>query len=268
MPSLLLIALVVAGSADTTTAALSDMTDAEVANQAEAAFREGVARRDTTDVARPFFGHAASAFTELQRRGVRNPTLYRNLGNAQFLAGDLPGAILSFRRGLRLSPGDADLRGNLAVARERVVYSSTSAFGRQPVEHRPPWLPYLRDDWLLYAAGASYVLACIIGTRWLMVRRGTELVFALALLSVSGGLTVWVVRHMQQQVRHPLVVIAEDGVLLRKGNNLAFPPRYDIPLNCGVEAHLLFARDDWLHIELAGGETGWAPRQSALVDDS
>ena len=65
----------------------------------------------------------------------------------------------------------------------------------------------------------------------------------------------------------PLVVIADDGVLLRKGNGLTYPPRYDTPVNRGVEARLLFDRGEWLQIELAGGEVGWVPRRYVLVDE-
>jgi uncharacterized protein YgiM (DUF1202 family) len=64
----------------------------------------------------------------------------------------------------------------------------------------------------------------------------------------------------------PLVVIAEDNVILRKGNGLSYPPRYEQPVNRGVEARLRYERGDWLQIELAGGEVGWVPRAVALVD--
>jgi uncharacterized protein YgiM (DUF1202 family) len=62
-------------------------------------------------------------------------------------------------------------------------------------------------------------------------------------------------------------VVAQDNVLLRTGNGLSYPARYDTPLNRGVEARLLLRRDDWLKVELGGGETGWLPRSSVLVDE-
>jgi hypothetical protein len=64
-----------------------------------------------------------------------------------------------------------------------------------------------------------------------------------------------------------VVVIAADGVLLRKGNGPSFPPRFDTPLNRGVEASLLYRRGDWLQIELSGGEVGWVPAGSAVVEE-
>ena len=66
--------------------------------------------------------------------------------------------------------------------------------------------------------------------------------------------------------RHPLVVIAQNDVLLRKGNGPNWPRRLETPLNRGVEGRLLFERGDWRQIELTGGFIGWVPRTAVLVD--
>ena len=86
----------------------------------------------------------------------------------------------------------------------------------------------------------------------------------------AAGLTVLVVLAVQSERDErdrPLVVVSEDGVILRKGDGLAYPPRYDTPLNRGVEARRLFERDGWVQIELSGGEVGWAPREALLIDE-
>src|SRR5947209_8428757 len=83
---------------------------------------------------------------------------YYNLGNAYFLADQLPEAILAFQRGLRLDPDDADVRANLDYARARVQYS----FGQRgrPEEdawplwlYRPAPLQVLAVAMFCYAAG-------------------------------------------------------------------------------------------------------------------
>ena len=53
------------------------------------------------------------------------------------------------------------------------------------------------------------------------------------------------------------MVIADDGVLLRKGNGLSYPRRFETPVNRGVEARLLVERGSWVKVRLAGGESGW-----------
>jgi hypothetical protein len=248
---------------------LSALSDREVAERAESEFQEGVRLRETADKARPHFREAAEHFDELRQRGASNATLYRNLGNSYFLAGDLPHAILSYRHGLLLTPNDRALRDNLEAARERVVYPASGGMGRPRAEARPPWLPRLRAEWLVIAAALCYVLAWASLTRWLMTRHGrllglTGLAFLLAL-----ALSIWLViltRQAQDTAAHPLVVIAQDGVLLRRGDSPTFPPRYDTPIHRGVEARLLFERDGWVQIELSGGEIGWVPRGDVLVD--
>jgi hypothetical protein len=247
-----------------------DLSDAEVARLAEESFAEGVRLRRQADSARPHFRTAARYFDELRRRGAANPTLFRNLGNAQVLADDLPHAILSYQRGLRLAPQDADLRECLEAAREQVIYPANTPLGRPAVERRPPWLPRVRSEWLLGGAVVLYALGWVGLTRWLMTRRGRALLLGVAALLAAVALTGLMIVSVRGEAPggdRPLVVIAEDGVLLRKGNGLTFPPRYETPLNRGVEARLLFERGDWLQIELGGGEVGWVPRAYAVVDE-
>ncbi len=78
-----------------------------------------------------------------------------------------------------------------------------------------------------------------------------------------GGLLFWQEREKTDRL---LVVIAADGVILRKGNGTLFPPRYETTLNRGVEAQLLYRRDGWLQIELSGGEVGWVAASEAVVE--
>jgi hypothetical protein len=252
-------------------AAPADLSDAEVAAEAEAAFADGVRLRDDAAQARPHFARAAESYQELLRRGYNNPVLYRNLAHASLLAGDLPHAIRACRRGLRESPGDRGLRDDLAAFREQVVFPPYTSLGRPPVSTRPPWWPSLGAGTLAAAAAGFYILACLGLTRWLMTRRARLLPAAVVGLAVGISLAAFAFidsRRERDEADHPPVVIAADGVLLRRGDGLAYPPRYDTPVNRGVEARLLFARGDWLQIELSGGEIGWVPRRLVLCDDS
>jgi tetratricopeptide (TPR) repeat protein len=246
------------------------LTDRELLERAQAEFQEGVHLRQSRDQARPHFRNAAGYFDALRQRGVCNPVLYRNLGNAYLLADDLPRALLSYHRGLYLAPNDPDLRESLAEARQRVVYPASGDLGRPRSDDRPPWLPYLPSNWLMFAAIACYVLGCLSVTRWRMVRCARLLAAGLLALLLTGVLSSWLLLRAEEQREretHPLVVIARDGVLLRRGNSIAFPPRYDTPVNCGIEGRWLFARGGWVQIELSSGEIGWVPRDAVLVDE-
>jgi len=237
--------------------------------RAEAAFRAGAQlAAKAPDKARTEFARSAALYEQLRRGGAANADLFRNQGNAYLLADDLPHAILAYRRGVRLAPHDLALHRNLSYAREEVRYSPPGTLGRPPVDHRPPWLPRL-PDWTAYLAFALYAVAWLAAFRWWMVRGGGWLtagsgcLVGALVVGAAVGYEEWAQTREEAQ---PLVVIACDGVRLSPGTWSAPPPRYETPLNRGVEARLLYDGGRWLQIELSGGEIGWVPASAALVD--
>jgi hypothetical protein len=237
--------------------------EAEVLSRAEAAFAEGV--QTDGPAARQAFARAGAGYEELRQRGAHNPALYRNQGNAYLLAGDLPRAILAYRRGLQLAPNDWVLRANLVYAREHVIPGAPGAFGRPPTDDWPPWLLRPTPGLAVILAGICYGLACASFTRWLMTRRS----WLLAATGTAGLLAVLLSVHAVSTERgegRPLVIVAAENVRLHKGNGRAYPS-YPWPLPRGTEACFLFARGNWLQIELAGGEVGWVPRADVVCDE-
>ncbi|HLN27156.1 MAG TPA: hypothetical protein VK395_05390 [Gemmataceae bacterium] len=246
------------------------VSESDLLEKAEDAFRKGIESRDRPAESRPRFQEAAAGYGELGRQGAYSAELCRNQGNAYLLAGNLPRAILAYRRGLRLAPGDLNLRTHLDYARAQVAFAERGNFGRPPSDRLPASLPYFNPYLRLFLAVLAYALGWTGVFRWWMLRQGSilgmgTLAFALAgLLAITLVMEDW--SHRQER-SNPLVVIAEDGVLMRKGNGLAYPRRYDTPLHRGVEARLLVDRGKWLQIELARGEVGWVPRAYVLVDN-
>jgi hypothetical protein len=235
------------------------------------AFEEGIRLRDNPVEAKKQFRAAALAFREAQVQGARNADLFRAEGNAWFLAGELPGAVLAYQRGLRYRPADRDLQQGLALAREAVSRKAAGGLGRPPVDDRPPWLPRLGfSTWSLTLVFVLYALSCLALARWAMVRRPGVLVVAVVGLLLSLGVTAVLglaTLYEQREHERPLVVIALDDLPLRLGNGESYPSRYPQRLPQGAEARLLFRRGDWLQVELSGGEVGWVPRSAVLVDE-
>jgi hypothetical protein len=244
------------------------LPDGDVLARAEVAFRRGVAARSRPAEARPAFAEAADAYEALHRRGACNPDLYRNEAHAALLAGRLPLAVLAYRRGLRLDPQDGPLRNGLEQARDEVAYPPGAA--RPPAEAWPAWLPWPSPGALLALALVAYALAWAAAARWLVVRRGRPAALAAAALGVAVLLGGWWAQRQANRAwkaQHPLVVVAADGAALRTGNGPSYPRHEALPaLARGMEARQLFARGDWLQVELPGGAVGWVRRADVLVD--
>jgi tetratricopeptide (TPR) repeat protein len=243
-------------------------SDEQILDHAQAAFQLGVKLRGTPEESKPF-QLAADHYEQLRRRGVQNPALFMNLGNAYLLAGNIPGAILTYRRGLQLNPNNLEMRANLACARDQVVYASPDSFARPPESLWPPWLPRWTPGMSLWAAFLFYVMAWI-GLAHRMAFRPESRPW-LPGIGAAGVLCFAVVFFFQMRAEktefeHPLVVISADQTYLHKGNHSLYSRAYDTPLNRGSEARLLQVRGDWLQIELTGGQIGWVPQKKAFVD--
>ena len=63
---------------------------------------------------------AVKLYEELLKQGV-STELYYNLGNAYYRMDEMPRAVLNYERALLLSPGDADVRFNLQMARSKTI---------------------------------------------------------------------------------------------------------------------------------------------------
>ncbi|HUU44253.1 MAG TPA: tetratricopeptide repeat protein [Acidobacteriota bacterium] len=63
------------------------------------------------------FDSAAVGFTRLAQGGIDDARVWYDLGNAHFKSGHIGAALVSYRRGLRLAPRDADLRANYGYVR-------------------------------------------------------------------------------------------------------------------------------------------------------
>lgn len=243
------------------------VSNLDLALRAEAEFDRGLAARQDGEPSRRHFLAAALAYEQLRLRGVRNAALERSAGNAYYLADDLPRAILAYRRGLRLSPDDRRAKECLAEAREEVIFLEGNPLGRPPDDLRPAWLPHA-PRWLFALAVGGYVVCCLAVARWFMLRQATVLTAAVAALIVAAAATALLIVSWRLESSRPVVVIAANGVQLRKGDGWAFQPRYETPLNKGVEARLLHRSESgWLQIELSGGEVGWVAESEAVVED-
>jgi tetratricopeptide (TPR) repeat protein len=243
-------------------------SDQQILDRAQIAFQLGAKLRGTPGESKQF-QLAADYYEELRRRGVRNPALFLNLGNAYLLADDIREAILTYRRGLQLNPNNLEMRTNLTYARDQVVYSSADSFARPPESLWPPWLPRWTPGMSLGATFLFYVMSWIgLAHRWAF-RPGSWP--WLPGIGVAGALCFVVIflfqkRAEKMEAEYPMVVISADRTYLHKGNHSLYPRAYDTTLNRGVEARLVQIRGNWLQIELAGDQVGWVPRKKAIVD--
>lgn len=99
-------------------------TDTLIADKSEfsAAKQVGNATKAEADSAyiRNDFAAAIQIYENLLQQG-ESAEVYYNLGNSYYKTDDIARAILNYERALLLSPGNADIRANLEIARSKTV---------------------------------------------------------------------------------------------------------------------------------------------------
>ncbi len=132
---------------------------------------------------------AAVLLDSLENLGFGSPSLYLALGNAHFESGRTGRAVLAYERGLRLRPGDGDLRNNLRFVREEAGI----------------FIPELPDFFLLRwwrVAGS-----------WLGTAAALYLGLLFFWLAVAGA-TYWYLRRQRMDEKRRFALLPAAGVCL------------------------------------------------------
>jgi hypothetical protein len=208
---------------------------------------------------------AAAFYDQLAGAGARSAKFYQNQANLHFLAGNLPQALLAYRRATRYG-GTSDEMANL---RDALTQAGNEA-------GRTAWGVGLRRPLWMYPLGIKVAAVLVI---WIIT---TGLFLLLSrpkyLRAMAGGLMFgWVLAfllHVDQLdvARHPYLVVAADDVSLRHGNGHTYTIKLaagkEARLHGGTEGRLRGERSNgWVQIELPDGQRGWVERRQVLIDE-
>ena len=206
---------------------------------------------------------AVSAFRSLESAGIGSAAVWYNLGNASFKAGDLPGAILSYERALKLDPSHADARFNLEFARTQIQdrIDTVPEFLLKAWGRKCCWL-LSSDAWavlslVFLAAALALLLVWLLGGRPGVRKTGFFGGIAAALVFlVCLGFAEW-----QSSDYHR----ADSAIVMRPVSSVKSSPSGGTAakdlfvLHEGTKVRILDNVGDWCNIELSDGRQGWMP---------
>jgi hypothetical protein len=212
---------------------------------------------------------AVTQYEALVAAGVVHPDLFYNLGNAYFRCAavgeceaGLGRAVYNYERALRLDPGFADARDNLALARETVAGKWADRL--KEAEEDPLWIRIAT----FLAVGPLAVVFLILdllffggmtATRFLATGLART---ALRVANAFSGLALacvglLLVMHIYFLERVELGVVLVDRLQMREGTDERAAERAEI--HAGLRVEILDREDGWMRIELANGHEGWVP---------
>lgn len=188
-----------------------------------------------------------------------NGGIYYNLGNAYAQLGDIPRAILNYRRAQLFLPRNRQLQANLQYVRAKRQDHFAEPEASPVLQTLFFWhydLAFHSRLWTAAVLAAVFWLAAIVliwhRPAWLKVAAAILLLAALA-CGLSSFISIYTLRHAR-----PAVILATEATP-RKGDGNSYAAAFDAPLHAGTEVVILRTRGDWHEIALPNHLTGWLP---------
>ena len=204
------------------------------------------------------YTEAARTYQQLLDEGHAQKELFFNAGNAWYKAGKTGQAIYSYEKALQLSPNDAAVKHNLAIANQKV-----NGFVEElPMVFFQQWWLQLQhlhkaNGWAIGTVVLFWVLIAgillnsfIPGWRNKFLRWGTYVIGVLCLLYLLMAVDTYLSSNNH-----------ESGIVMNSNIKAKTSPdensRDAFEVGEGMKVHITDATADFCKIELADGKNGW-----------
>ncbi len=192
---------------------------------------------------------AIDLYEQIINSGYAAPELFYNLGNSYFKKGNLPIAILNYRKALYLSPRDPDVRANLEFA-----LNAAGALVTPPGLRTTLFRQLSLSGWVIFLICAYWLCAsaCCVWLRFPQWRTTvSRLIFLLAFFCIVSTSAIMYWNGLR---RHP------EAVITQTNQQVLFAPiegstiHFEIP--AGSIIRILESQGSWSKISVDKKE-GW-----------
>ena len=211
------------------------------------------------------FTNAAAAYQKVISGGHGSATLYFNLGNAWFKAGQLGRAIAAYRHAERLAPRDPYVRFNLQFARKKVTGSDTV--------NQQVWDRFISalalNEWSVLALAGWWAWFALLSLReFRPAFRRTLRGYTATVGAIALGLCACLGAALFEQTGPRAAVVVVPNAVVRRG------PLEESQVSCqlrdGSEVSVLdqkkvSAQESWLQVRDDAGRVGWVKRDQVVV---
>ena len=233
-------------------------------NQANDAFRQANATKDS-DQAETLYVKAILSFEKILEEGhIKNAKLYYNLANAYLLTGRLGKAVLNYRKAAKIDDSDENIRKNLAFARSKRVDKIAVKTEKRILQTLVFW-HYdlsLKTKFILTCISFGIICVCITAVIWFGKNSAITISVVICAILMFCFLASVVLEYKTQKSQVGGVITARE-VIAHQGDGENYPPSFKEPLHEGTEFDLLENRPGWLHIKLSDDSEGWIPSNAA-----
>ncbi|MBR2127954.1 MAG: BatD family protein [Bacteroidales bacterium] len=225
-------------------------------NTANAAYSEGR------------WSDAAAGYVQISGMGLESASLYCNTGDAYFKDGNVPMAILSYERALKLDPSYADARYNLELMNSLI---------QDRIDPVPDFILKVWASKVCYLMDSDSWAVCFLV--FLALTLGLVLLFLLAPGAAGRrtgfftGIVTLLMAVMSLSFslwQKNEYMSADDAIVMRPVTSVKSSPSSESSkdlfiLHEGTKVKMIDSVGSWCNIELADGRQGWIPSSDIEV---
>jgi tetratricopeptide (TPR) repeat protein len=235
----------------------------ELLQKAESFFKEGNELMDSNpSLSKEKYKMAVQYYNSLIESGITNAKLFYNAGNAYFRLDILGMAILNYRRALLHSPGDEQIRYNLAYARSQQKNGFAENTQSEILQVLFFWHYMLPVTWkivLLIAANLCFWSALIFRRFGKSIGYFILIPLFIGILLAGSFVIDW------QNSKNIHGVVTAESSIGRMGDSRSYQASFEVPLYQGVEFTIEERRVGWILARLPNGDTTWIEDQECTI---
>lgn len=223
--------------------------------------QESAVKEAETAYAAEDYSKAIDVYENILKTYGSSSEIYYNLGNAYFKAGKIAPSILNYERALLLDPGDADIRFNLEIAKQKTVDRI------EPLGHffLIKWFEGMQNLFSVNTWGAIGIVCFILLIVCLFLFFFSKYI-RLKKIGFYAGLCMLCIVILSN-----VFASKQKHSLLNRNSAIVFTPTVTVkssPDTSGTDLFVIhegtkvFIRStlgDWSEIELEDGHVGWMP---------
>ena len=202
---------------------------------------------------------AIENYLEIVGNGEHSSALYYNLGNCYYKLNQIAPSIYYYEKALLLSPGDKEIKNNLAYAQQMTIDAIEPAPETGLSRIYNSIIGLLTFDQWAYLAVTLVVLFVLAYLAYYFLRYSSHkrisfIVSIISLVAAIVSVSFAFIQYNSYNSEQPAIVFAQECMVKSEPNNRSSEV---FLLHEGTKVKVLDELEDFKKIELADGKIGW-----------
>lgn len=227
--------------------------------------QEGIMIKASENYEKGEFNKSIELYDSLLNSGFYSTSLFYNLGNSYFKAGEFGNAMLYFEKALKYDPNNKDIQQNIFLTKRKI----DSEIIELPVFFLKRWWNNISNIfslgiWTFFSILFMIIMVLFIGLLWF--NKGGRLI-SYANYFIIISLTFFIISTFAANTRRNQIYNNKNAILLKENRIYSGPDiRSEIlyKLQPGEKLMLKDSLENWYKVQLMNKEIGWIDKKDLV----